>query len=273
MQLKDLYWWLILNVFYVKSSLFRIESFNLLREAAGSLIWSKREYPRDWSNPYMTLFIIFGARSMRACQSKNLLTWDARRMGDSVQSRSSGIPRSAITWPGVHRCRRIMRCIPPASSSLSRLRYSASFLPPPYLSCTVHALPNNFSYFARLLGTRSQRSTKLPAPRRVLGNHRTSSLPRERAAGPHPTIPIPAPGADITLFLGVQYRFTSQGDPIAVAWCSRWISIAQLILLLLRIFLVSKKAFYLKHILIAILNLFFIWNNKNLLENLSFRLL
>lgn len=60
------------------------------------------------------------------------------------------------------------------------------------------------------------RSTKLSAPRRVLGNHRTSPLPRERAAGPHPTTPIPAPGADITLFLGVQYRFTSQGDSIAM---------------------------------------------------------
>jgi len=37
--------------------------------------------------------------------------------------------------------------------------------------------------------------------------------------------PIPAPGADITLFLGVQYRFTSQGDPMATARCSFRISI------------------------------------------------
>lgn len=51
--------------------------------------------------------------------------------------------------------------------------------------------PNNLSYFARLLGCWSQRaprSTKLSAPRRVLGNHRTSSLPQERATPYHPSL-------------------------------------------------------------------------------------
>lgn len=137
-------------------------------------------------------------------------------MGDSVQSRSSGIPGSAITWPGTSM--QTYRAMHPSGLFLSLSPDSDI----PRASChprtshtPVHALPNNFSYFTRLLGTRSQRSTKLPAPRRVLGNHRTSLLPRERAAGPHPTALIPAPGADITLFLGVQYRFTSKGDPIA----------------------------------------------------------
>lgn len=90
------------------------------------------------------------------------------------------------------------------------------------------------------------RSTKLPAPTRVLGNHRTSLLPRERAAGPHPTPPIPAPGADITLFLGVQYRFTSQGDSIAMARCGFSLPCATCIIIAMRISCPEENVFSLE---------------------------
>lgn len=97
-------------------------------------------------------------------QSKNSLTRDARRTGGSVQSRScpafpgvrllgqgyvdADVSRDASLWSLL-----LLHSLPVSRELLAHPRHSAT--------PAVHAPPNNLSYFARLLGTRSQRAAEV----------------------------------------------------------------------------------------------------------------